>query len=106
MPNLFELKSLENLKYIHKQYIKAIHKYSHRQYWRKFPCPVCHTVTSTDKLAIDGLHYVTCTRCKAIYNSPQLVVPLDNLYDTYRDRLVKPSNKLRQALSLRKYFQI
>lgn len=103
-PNLFELKPLKDLKEVHQFYLNAIYNAPHP--WNLVCCPICKGEEFESQFLLDNIGYVRCNRCKSIYAISQLVTPLQKEYNTYRDRLVIPSAKLRYRLGIEKYEQI
>lgn len=102
-PDLLELKSLQNLKEVHKAYIDFYNKYDS---WEKVCCPICKNDRYKEIFILDKFRYVECKNCLSVYNNPQMVLSVSLDYDIYRNKLVKPSKVLRTKLSEIKYQQI
>lgn len=103
--NLFDLKSLEDLRKVHFRYIDKIVELKDREdLWEEVPCPVCKSGIGVTALYLDGMIYDSCP-CGCIFNTPQLTINLEQEYNLYRQKLVKPDG-LRKELNQAKYEQI
>ena len=103
--NLFDLKSLEDLRAVHFRYIdKMMESKDREDLWEEVNCPICQSGIGITTLYLDGMIYDSCP-CGCIFNTPQLTVDLSKEYDLYRQKLVK-SDGLRKQLNQAKYEQI